>query len=90
MNELFSLDGLAVGESAWVTEVRSSPAMRRRLLDIGLIPGTRVACVAKSPAGDPAAYAIRGAVVALRRQDAALVGVEGLAERRPLCRAVLA
>lgn len=34
--------------------------MRRRLLDIGLIPGTRVTCTAVSPAGDPAAYLIRG------------------------------
>ena len=44
--------------------------MRRRLLDIGLIPGTRVTCTAVSPAGDPAAYLIRGAVIALRGRDA--------------------
>ena len=45
-------------------------ALRRRLLDIGLIPGTRVTCTAVSPAGDPAAYLIRGAVIALRGRDA--------------------
>ena len=37
---------------------------------LGLVPGTRVTCVGKSPAGDPAAYAFRGAVIALRRADA--------------------
>ena len=43
--------------------------MRRRLQDIGLISGTRVECVGVSPLGDPAAYLIRGAVIALRRED---------------------
>lgn len=50
-------------------------AMRRRLMDMGLIPGTRVTCVVASPAGDPSAYLIRGAVVALRGRDAAGIRV---------------
>lgn len=70
MNEL-SLSDLRVGQSARVTCVRAEPALRRRLLDIGLIPGTTVTCVALSPAGDPAAYRIRGAIIALRTRDAA-------------------
>ena len=52
------------------SHIEAEPAMRRRLLDIGLIPGTRVTCTAVSPAGDPAAYLIRGAVIALRGRDA--------------------
>ena len=63
-----SLNSLRVGQSARVSHIE--PAMRRRLLDIGLIPGTRVTCTAVSPAGDPAAYLIRGAVIALRGRDA--------------------
>ena len=50
--------------------------MRRRLQDIGLISGTRVECVGVSPLGDPAAYLIRGAVVALRSRDAGGVRLE--------------
>lgn len=65
-----SLNTLRVGESALVSHIEAEPAMRRRLLDIGLIPGTRVTCTAVSPAGDPAAYLIRGAVIALRGRDA--------------------
>ena len=68
MNEL-SLCALRVGQSARVTALEAGSGMRRRLLDIGLIPGTRVTCVAKSPAGDPAAYLIRGAVIAIRSED---------------------
>lgn len=82
MSELLSLSALKIGDSAWVTEVRAAPAMGRRLLDMGLIPGTKVTCVGKSPAGDPAAYLIRGAVIALRSGDAAGVGLERLMERR--------
>ena len=58
-----ALSSLQCGQSAVVG------AMRRRLQDIGLISGTRVECVGVSPLGDPAAYLIRGAVIALRRED---------------------
>ena len=44
--------------------------MRRRLQDIGFIPGTAVTCLQRSPLGDPTAYRIRGTVIALRREDA--------------------
>ena len=66
-----SLCDLGIGDSAVVAAV-SSPekAMERRLRDLGLIPGTVVTCTAKSPAGDPCAYLIRGAVIAIRRRDA--------------------
>lgn len=51
--------------------------MRRRMQDIGLIEGTEVECVQKSPAGDPVAYRIRGALIALRAEDSARVLVTG-------------
>jgi len=50
--------------------------MRRRLMDIGLVEGTQVMCVQQAPSGDPVAYGIRGAVIALRREDAAGVLLE--------------
>lgn len=86
MNDLFSLRALRVGQSAYVTDIEAEPAMRRRLLDIGLIHGTKATCVAKSPAGDPAAYLIRGAVIALRGVDATGVRVEGAALNRDAVR----
>ena len=45
-------------------------------MDIGLVPGTRVKCVLKSPLGDPAAYKIRGAIMAIRKEDGLKIGVE--------------
>ncbi len=77
MYEALRLSTLREGESAYVTEVSAGPAMDRRLTDLGLVRGTRVTCVLRSPAGDPCAYLIRGALIALRRADA-----DGVARER--------
>lgn len=61
---------LAIGEKAEVKTLTNDSAMRRRLMDIGLVEGTVVERVGKSPAGDPSAYRVCGAVVALRNDDA--------------------
>lgn len=71
MNDTIFLKDLAVGKSGTVTSLRNTGAMRRRMLDIGLTENAVVTCVGRSPAGNPAAYWIRGAVIALRKQDAA-------------------
>lgn len=76
MNDGF-LNALRVGESGVVAGVEGERAMRRRLFDLGLVPGTAVTCTAVSPAGDPAAYLIRGAVIAIRGRDAAGVRLGG-------------
>lgn len=76
MGKQLSMDHLPEGVRARVAEVGGESAMRRRLLDLGLIPGTWVTCRGRAPAGDPAAYAFRGCVVALRAKDAAAVALE--------------
>lgn len=79
--ERATLAGLAIGESAEVLAIAPTcqgPA-RRRLLDLGLVPGTRVSARLRSAAGDPVAYEIRGALIALRREQAEAVQVEPLA-----------
>lgn len=70
-----NLSELEPGKQAVVLDICSDGGMRRRLQDIGLISGTRVTCVQKSPLGDPAAYLIRGAVIALRSEDSSRVSV---------------
>ena len=69
MYKIESLMNLKEGERARVSSLLSRGSMRRRLQDIGLIEGTEVECVQKSPAGDPVAYRIRGALIALRSED---------------------
>jgi len=61
---------MTIGERATVTGVHSQGSIRRRLQDIGIIEGTDVECLMKSPLGDPTAYLVKGAVIALRREQA--------------------
>lgn len=65
-----SLSELCPGERARVSELCTGGDMRRRLLDIGLIPETLVECVGQSPLGDPKAYLVRGKIIAIRCVDA--------------------
>ena len=71
-----TLSSLAEVTTATVRAMNSSGSMRRRLMDMGLIEGTRVICLHRSPAGDPTAYLIRGAVIALRSEDTGKIMVE--------------
>lgn len=54
----------------------SEGVIRRRMLDLGLIPDTVVEAVQRSPSGDPTAYFIRGALMALRSEEAGKILVE--------------
>lgn len=81
LNELSKtkrLCDIAVGENAVVEQLTIHGSMRRRMLDIGLCDGTTVKCVGKSPMGDPSAYLIRGAVIAIRGCDSCGVIVRGI------------
>ena len=75
MAEVIQLTDLKKGQKAVISELAVFDDMRRRLQDIGLIEGTVVECVGKSPLGDPCAYVIRGAVIALRSEDSGRVMV---------------
>lgn len=48
---------------------------RRRFLDLGILPGTVIRAEIRSPGGDPTAYRIRGALIALRQEQANLINV---------------
>lgn len=73
MNGNLTLDCLKIGESSTVKELSVSGSMRRRLLDIGLVENTLIECIGRSPSGDPSAYMIRGAVIALRSEDCSYI-----------------
>ncbi len=70
-NELtISMNELPFGKRAKVLSLASSGSMKRRLMDLGLVPGTDIERVMDSPVGDPSCYRVRGAMIALRSQDA--------------------
>ena len=65
-------------EKCEVYSLTSTGIERRRMLDLGLVQGTTVEALQKSPSGNPVAYFIRGAVIALREIDAKNVRVRYL------------
>ena len=68
-----TLNGLAAGERGTILALRASGGERRRLLELGFVPGAEVAAVGRAPFGGPAAFAVCGAVIALRSDDAAKI-----------------
>lgn len=68
-SQIQSLSSLAPGSFGEVVSLQATGFTRRRLLDLGLVPGTRVEVIRRSPGGDPTAFKIRGATIALRWED---------------------
>lgn len=71
-----TLDKLHVGQSGTIVQVGGRGALRRRLLDMGLTPGTRVQVVKRAPMGDPIELELRGYSLTLRLEDAAEIEME--------------
>ena len=66
----------AVGQTARIAAVHGTGALRCRLLDMGLIPGTAVAVIKVAPMGDPIEIRLRGYELTLRLDDAAQIDIE--------------
>jgi DtxR family Mn-dependent transcriptional regulator len=79
---LSKLSSLKNGERAEVITISRAcrGAQRRRLMDLGIIPGTVVSLEMTSAGGDPKAYNIRGAVIALRKTQTDFVQIQPLKE----------
>jgi len=75
-----TLDNLEIGNKCIIKRLENNDDIKRRFLDIGLIPGTVVECLFKSPFGDLSAYDIRGCVMAIRNSDAKNILIEGYYE----------
>ena len=71
-----TLDKLPLGQEAVITAVGGEGALRCRLLDMGLIPKTRVRVEKGAPLGDPLELRVRGYSLSLRKEDAGKIEVE--------------
>ena len=80
---LFSvpLSTLKPGEKSNVLHLEIKGLLRRRILDLGIVPGTILTCIGKAPAGDPIAYLVRDTVIALRCEDARQIYIESTENR---------
>jgi DtxR family Mn-dependent transcriptional regulator len=79
------LSSLQPGEKGQVVALspRLRGADRRRMMDLGILPGTTIDVEMASPSGDPTAYKIRGALIALRKEQAKLIQMKSEFEDHP-------
>jgi Fe2+ transport system protein FeoA len=76
------LSALLPGQSGCVRSLACEASVRRRLLELGLLPGTHVEVVRRAPLGDPLELRLRGYRLSLRAAEAAAISVE--ASRAPV------
>ncbi|MCC6350459.1 MAG: ferrous iron transport protein A [Candidatus Eisenbacteria bacterium] len=66
---------LAPGEDGRIERIDAEPAITRRLMELGLVPGSEVRMVRTAPLGDPIEVAVRGLRLSLRRSEAECIHV---------------
>ena len=64
-----NLSYMMIGEKGRIKSIKIKGHMRRRLLDIGITEEAEIECVLKGPFGEPTAFLIKGAVIALRKNE---------------------
>ena len=71
-----TLGDVAVGESGEVVKLHGEGALRRHLMDLGLLKGTTFTVVKVAPLGDPVEIKVRGYELSIRKEEAAIVEVK--------------
>ena len=74
-NFFIQLDKLPILENAYISSVDVPDTVRRRLFDLGFVPGTSIMPIYRSPFGDPVAYKVMGSIIALRNSIASGITV---------------
>jgi ferrous iron transport protein A len=69
------LDDLAPGETGVIVSVDADSPIARRLMELGLVPGTSVEVVRRAPLGDPVELRLRQVHLSIRRSEAAHIHV---------------
>lgn len=68
--EILPLTKLELRSTGIIKEINCKSNIKRRLLDLGLIPNTPITPILKSISGDPIGYEVRNIILAIRKQDA--------------------
>ena len=69
------LSDVKVGETVTVTKISGTGAVKRRIMDMGIIKGTQVYVRKVAPLGDPVEVTVRGYELSLRKADAAIIEI---------------
>ncbi|MDC2867781.1 MULTISPECIES: FeoA family protein [unclassified Bacillus (in: firmicutes)] len=67
------LSTFKTGQLVQIEKIKLEGTMKRRLLDLGFIPGATIKVLQKSPLGDPIAYQVSNTTIALRNEESSLI-----------------
>lgn len=67
------LSEFKTGEFVQIEKIQLEGTMKRRLLDLGFIPGATIKVLQCSPLGDPVAYQVSNTTIALRKEESSLI-----------------
>lgn len=73
------LSDCKIGVTAKITSLSMADSFRKRMMDLGLMPGTEVQVMRKAPFGDPIVVQVRGFQVSFRMSEARCIEIESLA-----------
>jgi ferrous iron transport protein A len=73
---MLKLHNASIGSVVKVEELASTGYLRERMLALGLTKGARVEVIRRGPSGDPTVFNIRGAMIALRNEEASLITIQ--------------
>lgn len=69
MKKNSTLNEVGLNEEVKIKKIDCTGNVKRRILDLGMIEGTKIRPVLKSPLGDPTAYEVRGSLISLREEE---------------------
>ena len=79
-----TLDQLTPGQKAVVKKVGGQGAIRRRLMDMGVVRGVEIELVKAAPLGDPMEYRLRGYHLSLRKAEAQFIEIDTATSEKDL------
>lgn len=71
-----NLNELPLNKVGIIDKLNCGGNTRRRLLDLGIVHGTPIIPVLKSPSGDPKAFEVRNTLIAIRKEDSSLISLK--------------
>ncbi len=74
--QIIPLSNLKLNSTGVIKEINCKSNIKRRLLDLGLIPNTEITPIMESVSGDPMAYEVRNIILAIRKEDSDKILVE--------------
>ena len=73
---IITLDQLPINQTGIILDLNCNHSIKKRLLDLGLIPGTSITPVFTSPFGEPTAFEFRNTIVSIRNNDTSHIFVK--------------